>query len=89
MRRTFTWFAVLSVLFVLGQEPCWARQPKKFQVTGKVLEVTADYIALDKNGERWEIGRDANTKVTGTLKVGAKVTIEYRMTASSIEASAK
>jgi hypothetical protein len=66
-----------------------ARPPKKYQVTGKVLEVTADYIAVDKAGDRWEIGRDANTKVTGTLKVGEKVTIEYQMSATRVEVAAK
>ena len=60
-----------------------ARVPKKYQVTGKILEVTDDYItAVDKAGERWEVGRDANTKVAGTLKVGATVTIEYVMNAT-------
>lgn len=62
-----------------------ARQPKSYQVTGTVLEVTNDYIAVDKSGERWEIGRNADTKVTGQLKVGQKVTVEYRMTASRVE----
>jgi hypothetical protein len=32
-----------------------------------------------------EIARGADTKVTGDLKVGSKVTIEYRMTAATIE----
>lgn len=31
------------------------------------------------------LSRDAGTKVTGDLKVGAKVTVEYRMVATSIE----
>jgi hypothetical protein len=34
----------------------------------------------------WEIARAADTKVKGDLKVGAKVTIEYRMTATTAEA---
>jgi hypothetical protein len=40
---------------------------------------------VKKGNDRWEIGRDASTKVTGDLKVGAKVTVEYRMTATSVE----
>jgi hypothetical protein len=43
-------------------------------------------IAVKKGADRWEIARDADTKVTGDLKVGAKVTIEYRMTATKVEA---
>jgi hypothetical protein len=58
---------------------------KTYQVTGPVLEVTDTMIVVQKGQDRWEIARDASTKVTGELKVGAKVTIEYRMTATSVE----
>lgn len=60
--------------------------PKTYQVTGPVLEVKDDMIAVQKGKDRWEIGRDASTKVTGDLKVGSKVTVEYRMTATTVEA---
>ena len=56
-----------------------------YQVTGPVLSVTDDAITVQKGQERWEIARTPATKVTGDLKVGAKVTIEYRMTATSVE----
>jgi hypothetical protein len=65
---------------------------KTYQVTGPVLEVTPTMIAVQKGSDRWEIARDAGTKVTGDLKVGSKVTIEYRMTATAVtvkEAAAK
>ena len=61
---------------------------KTYQVTGPVLEVSDTMIAVQKGKDRWEIARDASTKVTGDLKVGEKVTIEYRMTATSVEAKA-
>ncbi len=57
---------------------------KTYQVTGPVLSVTDDAIVVQKGNEQWEIARDASTKVTGDLKVGAKVTIEYRMTATTV-----
>ena len=41
-----------------------------------------------KGDERWEIARDENTKSKGQLKVGQKVTIHYRMTATSVETKA-
>ena len=63
----------------------YAAMARTYQVTGPVLEVTNDMIAVQKGKDRWEIARDASTKVTGELKVGAKVTVEYRMTATSIE----
>ena len=56
-----------------------------YQVTGPVLEVRPDMVAVQKGKERWEIGRDSSTQVNGDLKVGTKVTIQYRMTAASIE----
>jgi hypothetical protein len=40
---------------------------------------------VQKGKEKWEIARNAETKVKGDLKVGAKVTIEYRMTATTVE----
>lgn len=55
-----------------------------YQVTGPVLEMTNDMIAVQKGKDRWELGRDASTKVDGDLKVGSKVTIQYRMTAVSV-----
>lgn len=62
---------------------------KTYQVTGPVLEVTSTMIAVKKGADRWEIARDAGTKVTGDLKVGSKVTIEYRMTATAVEVKAE
>src|SRR5436305_8137735 len=65
--------------------PVHAAAPKTYQVTGPVLELTSDMIVVQKGKDRWEIARDAATKVTGDLKVGAKVTIEYRMTAATVD----
>ena len=62
---------------------------KTYQVTGPVLEVTPTMIAVKKGSDRWEIARDAGTKVTGDLKVGSKVTIEYRMTATAVTIKAE
>jgi hypothetical protein len=69
--------------------PVHAAAPKTYQVTGPVLELTNDTIVVQKGKDRWEIARDASTKVTGDLKVGSKVTIEYRMTAASVDVKAE
>ena len=61
---------------------------KTYQVTGPVLEVNDSMIAVQKGKDRWEIARDASTKVNGELKVGAKVTITYTMTATEAEVKA-
>jgi hypothetical protein len=60
-----------------------------YQVTGPVLELTDSKIVVQKGKEKWEIARTPDTKVTGALKVGSKVTIEYTMTAKTIEAKGK
>ena len=56
-----------------------------YQVTGPVLEVTDSKIVVQKGKEKWDMARDAGTKMTGDVKVGDKVTVEYKMTATSIE----
>jgi len=61
---------------------------KTYQVTGPVLEVNDSMIAVQKGKDRWEVNRDANTKVTGDVKVGDKVTVTYTMTASDVEVKA-
>ena len=70
---------------ILLSSMAYAGSTKTYQVTGPVLEVKDDMIAVKKGKDRWEIGRDAGTKVTGDLKPGAKVTIQYRMTATEVE----
>ena len=58
---------------------------KSYQVTGPVLELSPTMIVVQKGDERWEIDRNSNTKIKGDLKVGAKVTIHYTMTADDVE----
>jgi hypothetical protein len=71
---------------LLGGGGAFAAAVKTYQVTGPVLEVTDTSVTVQKGKEKWEIARDKDTKVEGDLKVGAKVTIQYRMSAASIEA---
>ena len=59
--------------------------PKTYQVTGPIVEVTDKSIVVKKGQETWEVARDGQTKITGDLKVGAKVTITYTMTAATVE----
>ena len=70
----------IAVAMLLAASSAWA-----YQVTGPVLEVTDTKIVVQKGKEKWELARTPETKVTGDLKVGAKVTIEYSMTAKSVE----
>ncbi len=78
--------ARLVLVLALVALPSWSvAAGKTYQVTGPVLELTDTMIVVQKGQDRWELARDASTKVTGELKVGAKVTIEYRMSATSVE----
>ncbi len=56
-----------------------------YQVTGPVLEVTDTKIVVQKDKEKWEIARDKDTKGAAGVKKGDRVTIQYRMTATSID----
>lgn len=61
-----------------------APQAKSYQVTGPVLELTDTVITVQKGKDNWQIARDAGTKIKGDLKVGEKVTIQYRMVATDV-----
>ena len=78
----------LALTILALAAPAVAAQPKTYQVTGPVLDVTADLIVVQKGDEKWEIARTADTKVKGDLKKGEKVTVEYRMTAAAVEVKA-
>lgn len=84
-RSLFTFVSALVVGATLWSGAVLAAD-KTYQVTAPILEVTDTTITVQKGKEKWEIVRNKDTKVTGDLKVGAKVTIMYTMTAVSIEA---
>lgn len=77
----------LSVLFLFASVSLAG--VTTYQVTGPVLEVKETSIVVQKGKEKWEIARDKDTKITGDLKVGAKVTIHYTMKATSVEVKAE
>lgn len=80
------YIALLLLLIPCLAIPVWAAaSAKKYQVTGKVLELSEKMIVVEKGDEKWEIDRTADTKADRELKVGAKVTIHYHMTADSVE----
>lgn len=74
---------VLAALFSIAP---LAMAGKTYQVTGPIISIDDKSIVVEKGKDKWEIARDAATKITGDLKVGEKVTIEYSMTAASITA---
>jgi len=79
-------WVVIGVILIVAAF-AFARPPKSdYQWTGTVLEADGDNLVVEKGKEKWEFAYDKDTKVTGTLKVGAKVTVKYVMKANSIEA---
>ena len=63
----------------------FAAKLKTYQLTGKVVGFDDKIITIEKGDEKTEFERTANTKITGTLKVGEKITIEYKMVAEEAE----
>lgn len=58
---------------------------KDYQVTGPVVDVSDSMITVMKGSEKWELDRNSDTKVTGDVKKGDKVTIHYTMTAKKVD----
>jgi hypothetical protein len=78
--------AVLFILVALLTISAYAAT-KTYQFTGVVKTVQGDTFTVQKSpSETWEFSKDAATK--GTIKVGDKVTVHYKMIATDIEASA-
>jgi hypothetical protein len=76
----------LTLLAVLAlPSGLWAAQARTYQVTGPVTALTDDVITVRKGKDLWEIDRDGSTKVSGDLKVGERVTVQYRLRAAAIE----
>ena len=86
MTKATTAALLATAIFVPA---AFAGSVKSYQVTGPVVEVSSDKIVVMKGKDKWELAKDASTKVDGDVKPGAKVTIHYTMTATDIEAKAE
>jgi len=86
--KTNTAFSLLAAASLALSSAAFAGSAKDYQVTGPILEVNDSMIAVQKGKDRWEVARDSNTKATGELKTGEKVTVHYTMTATNIEVKA-
>ncbi len=89
MIKSATWGGLIAASALALAGAAKADPAKDYQVTGPVLEMTDTMIAVQKGEDRWEIKRDAATKIEGDVKVGSKVTIMYTMTATKVEAKAE
>jgi hypothetical protein len=89
MIKSTTWCGMIAAGLLTFGGTVQAGTVRSYQVTGPVLEVSDSMIAVQKGKDRWEIARDAKTKITGDVKIGSKVTIMYTMTATEVEAKAE
>ena len=80
MKTTILTLAAMAVMSL----QLMAGDAKDYQVTGPVLEVKDTYIVVQKGEQKWQIAMDSSTK-GAKPKVGDKVTIYYKMTATEIE----
>jgi hypothetical protein len=78
---------LLTTAMILASTSAFAA--KGYQVTGPVSEVTANKIVIEKGKEKWELARDAASKIPADVKVGDKVTAYYSMTATEVESKGK
>ena len=86
--KRLIWSGIVSAVLTLNSINA-APPVKSYQVTGPIVELTDTKIVVQKGDEKWEINRTPDTKVDGALKVGAKVTVHYTMTAKSVESKSK
>jgi hypothetical protein len=78
--------ALALAISLLSISAAYAEASNLYQVTGVILSMTDATITVQKGSEKWELARDKATNVRGgTLKVGQKVTVNYRMYAVSVE----
>ena len=82
MKRFIIVIGILALVVAFA----YARPPKSdYQWTGSVVEVDNDHIIVQKGDEKWEFAHDKDTKITGNLKAGSRVTVKYLMKTTSIE----
>jgi uncharacterized protein GlcG (DUF336 family) len=86
MKTAVSMVAVANLIF---SGIIFAAGAKSYQVTGTVVAATGSMVTVQKDSEKFEIDIDpATTKGSADLKVGAKVTVTYVMSATKVEASA-
>lgn len=74
---------LISVIFLMTAV-AYAAQDGIRKATGELVKITAESIVIKKGKGEMVITRNASTNVAGNLKVGEKVTVEYKMIATSV-----
>jgi hypothetical protein len=80
--------SLLAVASLALSSATFAAGVQDYQVTGPIAELNDTMIVVEKGAKKERFNRDANTKVTGDVKVGDKVHITYTMSATDVEVKA-
>jgi hypothetical protein len=81
MKKVIVFLGALLFVATLA----FAADTKVYQVTGTIYLVKDGAIIVKMGDNKYEIKEDSATKVNGTLKQGAEVTVNYTMNATKIE----
>ena len=80
--------SLVAVANLILSGTAFAAGAKTYQITGTVVAATGSMVTVQKGSEKFEIDIDpATTKGSVDLKVGAKVTVTYVLSATKLEAS--
>jgi len=74
---------LISIIFLMTAV-AYAAQDGIRKATGELVKITAESVVIKRGKGEMVITRDPSTNVTGNLKVGEKVTVEYKMIATSV-----
>jgi uncharacterized protein YxeA len=74
---------VVCVIFLITAV-AYAAQDGIRKATGELVKITAESVVIKRGKGEMVITRDAATNIAQNLKVGEKVTVEYKMIATSV-----
>jgi hypothetical protein len=74
----------LVCVFIFVAVIASAAGSKTYMISGTITDMKGDVFTIQKDNTKYEMSRDAEAKVNGDLKVGSKVTVVYKMTATTI-----
>jgi hypothetical protein len=75
---------VLACMLIFMAAIAGAAGSKTYQLDGTVTEVKGDVFTIQKDNAKYEMTREADVKVNGDMKVGSKVTVMYKMKATTV-----
>lgn len=65
--------------------PAFAGPGKTYPISGTAVEVDSQYVVVEGDGKKVQMDRVGATQITGDLKTGDKVSVEYYLVAKDIK----